>query len=180
MEVSVGGWIVVFMTQVRDASSFAGGATATGFWGGMTLGRIVLAFATAGLGEFKAVMIYLPLGIAFELILWLAPQMVVSAVAAAMFGFITGPVYPAAVVLMTKMLPRSIHVGSIGFATAVGGAGSAVMPFAVGAIVGARGVRSMQPIILAMCVAIAGLWVVIHYIGRSQTKKEDSSPEQEA
>lgn len=87
--------------------------------------------------------------------------------------------YPAAVVLMTKLLPRSLHVGTIGFATAVGGSGSAVVPFAVGAIAQARGVQTLQPIILGICAALAALWAGIEFIGRKQ-KKRGESPEHEA
>ncbi|PHH89612.1 hypothetical protein CDD83_5654 [Cordyceps sp. RAO-2017] len=173
-EVSLGGWLVVFMTKVRHASSFAGGATATGFWGGMTAGRLVLSLVTARLGEFRAMILYLALAIAVELVFWLVPHMVVSAVAAALLGLITGPMYPTAIVLMTKLLPRALHVSALGFATAFGGSGAAILPFAVGAIAQARGVQSLQPIVLAICVVLAVIWGVVHHLD-PRKKKEDVS-----
>lgn len=89
-EVSIGGWIVVFMTKVRGASTLAGSATATGFWGGMTVGRLVLGFVTSRLGGFRAMLLYLGLSIVLELIFWLVPNMVVTAVASALLGMILG------------------------------------------------------------------------------------------
>jgi fucose permease len=89
-EVSIGGWIVVFMTKVRNASTFAGSATATGFWGGMTVGRLVLGFVTSRIGGFRAMLLYLGLAIAIELVFWLVPNMVVTAVASALLGMILG------------------------------------------------------------------------------------------
>lgn len=51
IEVAVGGWIVTFMLRERGAAAFASGMTATGFWLGITLGRLVLGFVTPRIGE---------------------------------------------------------------------------------------------------------------------------------
>lgn len=85
--------------------------------------------------------------------------------------------FPTAVVLITKLLPRSLHVGAIGFATAFGGSGGAVLPFAVGAIAQAKGVQTLQPIILAICVALGTLWV---FLPRPTPKSERASDEEAA
>lgn len=50
VEVAVGGWVVTFMIDVRHASYYDSGMTATGFWLGITVGRVVLGFVTARLG----------------------------------------------------------------------------------------------------------------------------------
>lgn len=78
------------MIRVRNASSFAGGASATGFWGGMTVGRLFLSFLTSRIGENKSMMLYLGLSVIFELIFWLVPNLVASAVSAAMLGMFMG------------------------------------------------------------------------------------------
>ena len=98
---------------------------------------------------------------ALELIFWLVPQFYVSAVAVAFQGFFLGPLFPAAVVAATKLLPRHLHVSAIGFAAAFGGSGAAIFPFAVGAIAQAKGVQVLQPIILALLVVITGLWLCL-------------------
>jgi fucose permease len=55
VEVALGGWIVKFMLEVRKGEEFASGMTATGFWMGITVGRIVLGFVTPRLGEKLAI-----------------------------------------------------------------------------------------------------------------------------
>jgi len=55
IEVALGGWIVVFMIQVRQGAEFASGMTAMGFWLGITVGRVVLGFVTPRLGEKLAI-----------------------------------------------------------------------------------------------------------------------------
>ncbi|KAH3958931.1 hypothetical protein HBI24_007690 [Parastagonospora nodorum] len=161
IEVALGGWIVKFMLEVRDGGQFASGMTATGFWMGVTVGRVVLGFVTPRLGEKLAIAIYLPLTMALELIFWLVPQFYVSAVAVALQGFFLGPLFPAAIVAATKLLPRDLHVSAIGFAAAFGGSGAAIFPFAVGAIAQSKGVQVLQPIILALLGVILGLWLCL-------------------
>lgn len=117
------------MTRVRRASKFSSGASSTGFWAGMTAGRLFLPLLTARIGEFPAVLLYLALSGALELIFWLVPSFVVSAISVALLGVFLGPLFPTAIVLVTKLLPRDQHIGSIGFATAFGGSGGAVFPF---------------------------------------------------
>lgn len=55
--VSLGGWIVQFMIDVRDGGAFASGLVATGFWLGLTVGRVVLGFVTPKIGERLAPMV---------------------------------------------------------------------------------------------------------------------------
>jgi fucose permease len=198
VEVALGGWIVKFMLEVRKGGDFASGMTATGFWMGITVGRIVLGFITPKLGEKLAIavglraspsgnllsifrklssyatvltnitQIYLPITMALELIFWLVPQFYVSAVAVSLQGFFLGPLFPAAVVAATKLLPKHLHVSAIGFAAAFGGSGAAIFPFAVGAIAQSKGVQVLQPVILALLGIILGLWLCLPRIHKKQ------------
>ncbi|KAL9104718.1 MAG: hypothetical protein Q9163_000396 [Psora crenata] len=126
VEVSTGGYIVVFMNQVRHGRPFSSGMTATGFWLGVTVGRIILGFVTPKLGEWLAVIVYIICAIGVQLLFWLVPQFIVSAVAIALVGFFIGPFFPAACLMVTRILPRELHVASIGFSSALGGGGAAV------------------------------------------------------
>lgn len=54
-EVALGGWIVTFMLRVRHGGEFASGMTATGFWLGITAGRVILGFVTGRIGEKLAI-----------------------------------------------------------------------------------------------------------------------------
>ncbi|KAJ9367509.1 hypothetical protein DTO282E5_7803 [Paecilomyces variotii] len=159
IEVALGGWIVTFMRRVRHGEPFASGMTATGFWLGITCGRVVLGFVTPKLGEKLSIVIYSLLAITAGLILWLVPDFYSSAVAVSFQGFFLGPFFPAAVVVATKLLPRNLHVSAIGFAAAVGGVGGSVFPFAMGALAEARGVQVLQPFIIALSASILLLWL---------------------
>ncbi|GJD04128.1 hypothetical protein ColKHC_12953 [Colletotrichum higginsianum] len=150
IEVGLGGWIVTFMLRERDAGEFAAGASSSGFWAGMVAGRAVLGFFTERFGERISVAVYIVCAIVSQLLFWLVPQFIVSAVAISLLGFFIGPLYPAVITVAAKLLPKTIHVSAIGFALALGGAGGTVFPFAVGAIAGKTGVWVLQPIVLAL------------------------------
>ncbi|KAF3762733.1 MFS general substrate transporter [Cryphonectria parasitica EP155] len=161
VEVALGGWIVTFMIKVRQGAAFASGMTATGFWLGLTVGRVFFGFLTPKLGERLALMIYLPAAMGLELLFWLVPQFIVSAVAIALVGFFLGPLFPAVIIAVSKSLPKHLHVSAIGFAAAFGGGGGAVLPFAVGAIAQSKGVAVLQPIVLALLAVQLMLWLAL-------------------
>lgn len=112
--------------------------------------------------------IYLPIAIAFELLFWLVPQFIVSAVAVGLQGFFIGPLFPAVIIAMSKLLPQHLHVSAIGFAAAFGGSGAAVLPFAVGAIAQAKGVQVLQPIILGLLAVIFLVWCGLPKMGKKK------------
>ncbi|KAM6520280.1 hypothetical protein FSOLCH5_005072 [Fusarium solani] len=159
VEVGLGGWVVTFMLRVRKATRLASGASASGFWAGMALGRAVLGFVTERFGERLCISIYLTISIGLELLFWLVPQFIVSAVAIAFLGFFLGPLFPGAVMLTAKLLPAKLHVSAIGFAMAMGGTGGTVFPFAIGAIANSKGVGVLQPIVLALIAVVALVWL---------------------
>ena len=122
--VSIGGWVITFMTRIRHGHPFQSNLTATGFWLGLTFGRVFLGFITPIFGERTSVSIYLALAMCFELIFWLVPSFVASAVAVGFVGFFLGPMFPAVVIVVTKLLPKELHVSSLGFAAGLGGVGA--------------------------------------------------------
>jgi fucose permease len=132
-----------------------------GFWLGLTFGRVILGFVTGKVGEKFAIAVYLVICMGLELCFWLIPNFVASAIFAAWLGFFLGPLFPAAIVVATKLLPRRLHVSAIGFAAAFGGGGAAVLPFAVGAIAQVKGVQVLQPIALALLTMILALWCLL-------------------
>ncbi|RAH41575.1 MFS transporter [Aspergillus brunneoviolaceus CBS 621.78] len=158
IEVAIGGWIVVFMTSVRHGSPFASGMAGTGFWLGVALGRFVLGFVTPRIGEKRSIILYILLAIALEMVFWLVPEFVVSAVAVALVGFFLGTIFPSVVVVATRLLPKHLHVAAIGFAAAFSMGGGAVFPFAIGAIAQAKGVTVLQPILVAMLAVALLIW----------------------
>ncbi|KAL3474277.1 MFS general substrate transporter [Aspergillus californicus] len=169
-EVAIGGWIVTFLMRVRDGGDFASGMGSTGFWLGITFGRVLLGFVTPRVGEKVSIVIYSVLAITFNLILYLVPNFYASIIAVSFQGFFLGPFFPGAVVVATRLLPKALHVSAIGFAAAFGASGAAVMPFAVGAVAQARGVQVLQPFAIGLSVGILLLWLALPRMPRMRVR----------
>ncbi|EFY91605.1 hypothetical protein MAC_02490 [Metarhizium acridum CQMa 102] len=169
VEVALGGWIVIFMLRVRHGEAFASGMSAVGFWLGITAGRAVLGFVTPRVGVKLSTALYIVAAGLLELIFWLVPQFYVSVVAVAFQGFFLGPMFPNAVLVAQKLLPRQHHVVVIGFAAAFGGCGAAVLPFLTGILAQAKGPMVLQPIVLALLAVMLGIWLCFP---RAETKRE--------
>jgi fucose permease len=173
IEVSLGGWTVTFMIRVRGTAPFDAGISATAFWLGITIGRVVLGFVTGRIGEKLAILIYFAMALGLHLIFYLVPSIVASFLAVSLEGFFLGPMFPAAIVAATKLLPPHLHVSGVGFAAALGATGACVLPFAVGAIAQAKGVQVLMPCVLAFLVADAGIWGFLPNKGLSKAGKND-------
>lgn len=117
---------------------------------------------------------YLIAAMALQLLFWLVPEFYVSAIAVSLVGFFLGPLFPAAVVTTSKVLPPYLHVSAIGFAAALGGGGAAVFPFAVGALAQVRGVQVLQPIILALMAVLLVVWLCLPRL--QDRRREDDDP----
>ncbi|KAL2697544.1 hypothetical protein AAEP93_011448 [Penicillium crustosum] len=177
VEVALGGWVVTFMKKVRHAAPFASSMTSTGFWLGITLGRVILGFVTPLIGEKIAISIYISLDIAFCLILYLVPNFYAGAVAVSLQGFFLGPLFPAVVIVTTKLLPKHLHVSAIGFAAAFGGGGAAVLPFIVGVLAQAKGVEVLMPFIIALSGAMLLLWNCLPRVPRDRSASANNDRE---
>ncbi|KAM3529905.1 hypothetical protein MY4038_005207 [Beauveria bassiana] len=168
VEVALGGWIVTFMSKVRKQDDFSSGMSAAGFWLGITFGRAILGFVTPKIGVKLAMSIYIGCAAALELIFWLVPQFIVSAVAVSLQGFFLGPMFPGVVLVASKLLPKHLHVVVIGFAAAFGGCGAAILPFVTGLLVQGSGPTVLQPIILALSVVMLVVWLLLPRIDKKR------------
>ncbi|KAK6207603.1 hypothetical protein QIS74_12684 [Colletotrichum tabaci] len=168
VEVSLGGWIVEFLLQVRKGEAFASGMGATGYWLGITLGRILLPFVTNLIGLKIAVTVYLAAAMAAELVFWLVPNFYASIIAVGLQGFFIGPMFPHAISAVTSLLPQHLHVVVIGFVAALGGCGASLLPFAVGMLAQRFSVTALQPFILACLGLSLVIWLFIPHAKKSK------------
>lgn len=161
-EVAFGGWITTFMIVVRNGNKDKMGYVTTGFWTGLTVGRMTLGFVTGYIKhEDMLVAIYLCLSIAFILLFWLVPVLVASALFAALFGFCIGPLFPTVVVVAVQKLPKWLHVSGVGFSAALGGAGAAIIPFINGVVANDFGPKVVGPFVFSLFAAMFLTWLVV-------------------
>src|SRR3981189_2508617 len=118
--ISPSNWFVIMEVRQGDPSTM--GYTATGFWLGITIGRMLMGHTPTGkLGQKRIVYIYLLLTLLLYLLFWLIPSIVASSVAIALVGISLGPIYPCTMNVLSKLVEdRELLVAVVGF---VGGLG---------------------------------------------------------
>ncbi|KAL4802965.1 major facilitator superfamily domain-containing protein [Aspergillus unguis] len=165
-EITLGGWLVQFLVAVSHGDPEKVGYVASIFWCGFTLGRIALADVTHRFGERRMVFIYLALALAFQLMFWLIPSILVNAISVCLLGFFIGPFYPVGLYVLTQVIPQDLHLGAIGFTASFGSIGCAAFPFMTGAIASRAGVEVLQPIMIGLLIGLGIFWALVPKEGR--------------
>ncbi|KIO26091.1 hypothetical protein M407DRAFT_15159 [Tulasnella calospora MUT 4182] len=169
VEVTIGGWIFTYLVKERGGGPSAGYVSA-GFFGGLTLGRLVLLPINDLIGHKRVVYVYSILAIALEFTVWFVPNLIGNAVAVSLVGLLLGPFYPIAMNVIAGLIPRRLLAGSIGWIGAFGPTGAALLPFMTGALASKYGVQVLQPLLIAMMAAQIVLWF---FVTRAKVSRED-------
>jgi fucose permease len=137
------------------------GNVTSGFWGGITVGRFVLTHFAHKIGEKTAVIGLVVGAAAFQLLVWLVPNIIGDAVAEAIVGLFLGPVYPCATAVFSRLLPRNIQITSLGFVGSMGSSGGAIAPFFTGLLAQKVGTVVLHPICLGLFVVMEITWFML-------------------
>ncbi|KAF4612446.1 hypothetical protein D9613_003977 [Agrocybe pediades] len=144
VEVTIGGWSVTFIRNVRGGGP-SSGYISSGFFGGLTVGRILLLWVNSKIGERLVVFIYAFLALSLEFVVWFVPSLIGDAIAVSIVGLLLGPMFPIIMNQSKHIIPRRILTASIGWISGLGQAGSALFPFITGALAEKHGIKSLQP-----------------------------------
>ncbi|KAG8691080.1 hypothetical protein FRC11_006987, partial [Ceratobasidium sp. 423] len=160
-ETTTGGWIVSFLLKERNADPDTVGYVASGFWGGLAVGRLLLGQMSPYIGlkrEKHLVHIYIGVALLMTVLVWKVPSFVGNAFCTAIVGFVLGPIFPTSLSLATKLLPTEIHMTALATMSSFASIGSAFYPFVTGVLANAKGVAVLQPMMLGILSVMAGLW----------------------
>lgn len=132
-EVAMGGWIVTYLLDYRGANNTYG-YVASGFWGGLALGRLFLTRPLHKyLGGRRALTVVSSLAILFLILTWVIPNNYAASACVCILGALIGPNYPLMITVVTLgMIPRRIQVVALTIVSSFGLSGGALLPFIVG------------------------------------------------
>lgn len=165
-EVLLGGWIVSFLFDYRDAAT-SYGYVLSGFWGGLTLGRLTLTRPLHRYVGARRSILVLAVGTIVMIILtWSVESSLASGVFVSIAGTMIGPTYPLMITVVSGMLPRKIQVVSLTIMTAFGSSGGAIFPFVTGLIAQAAGTYVVLPIFIASYTVMAITWIALPNVER--------------
>lgn len=165
-EVSISGWVISFLISYRHSSPSHVGYVTSGFWAGITLGRFLLSHPAHRVGEKRAVLALIFGATAFQLLVWLVPNVIGEAVAVAIVGLLLGPIYPCATAVYAKLIPARLQMSSLAAISALGSSGGAVAPFFTGLLAQEVGTWVLHPICVGLFAGMVGCWVALPRIER--------------
>ncbi|CAO3670492.1 unnamed protein product [Umbelopsis ramanniana] len=166
-EVTFGSWSFSFLTEVRGGDPVKLGQVTSGYWAGLTFGRIFLGTITARFGEKRMVALYLVVTSAIIILIWQATPLAVDLTGLVILGMALGPIFPTTVSMVSQILPRYLHTTAIGFLVGLGQGGAALFPFVNGQIAGKAGIIGMMPFTLALSLAMLASWIFMPSNGPS-------------
>ncbi|KAJ3533981.1 hypothetical protein NM208_g7742 [Fusarium decemcellulare] len=155
---AAGGWVVEYLVVHRHGALDKVGYVPTGFWAGLFLGRLLLAEPTHRFGEQRSIMCLSLVCLVFQLLFWLVPNLVASAVAFSLMGFFFGPFFATGMSVASRMFPRKIQSTALGLVFVLAQAGAAIFPSLTGLIATRAGVQVLQPVILGLIVGGSICW----------------------
>jgi fucose permease len=161
LEVSVGGWMFSFLTEERHESEELSGLAVSGYWFGLTIGRLVLGKVSEKLDNRRLIELCLAGVVAGVLLVWLVPVGVAMAAGLWLMGFSLGPIFPTTIAMMSGLVPARILPSAIGFLASFGSMGAAFLPAVAGALAEQIGLWVLMPYVIGLTVVLLGLWAAL-------------------
>lgn len=165
-EVSLGGWIVSYLVDYRHTST-SYGYVLSGFWGGLTVGRLMFTRPLhKWFGARRSITGLVILTITAVALAWVNKNTIVLSVFVSIAGALIGPLYPLMITDVAAMLPRKIQVVSMTIMTAFGLSGGAIFPFLTGLLAESAGTYVVLPIFIASYSVVLILWLCLPNVER--------------
>ncbi|DAA77910.1 TPA_exp: putative MFS transporter [Trichophyton benhamiae CBS 112371] len=166
--ITVGGWLVEYLVQERKGDLSRVGYVPTGYFGGIMLGRLLLAEPAHRLGEKPVILVCSLCCLALQIVFWRVNNIIADSVVVSVFGFLSGPFFASGMSVASKLIPTHIHTAALGLIFVVAQAGGTVFPAVTGAIASKAGVSVLQPILVGL-IALMGLsWAFVPSVDRKR------------
>lgn len=158
VEVSLGSWTYSLLTEARRVAALPASRMISGYWVGLTLGRVALGHIADRAGPRRLIQLAI-IGVALALVLvWFAPSVWLAALGLLLTGFCLGPIFPSSIALISQHVSPRLQQSAIGFAASLGSMGAALFPFLAGMLAQRAGLGSLPPYALGLAVVMFGLW----------------------
>jgi fucose permease len=160
-EVSIGNWAYTVQTTSRGIPDWIAGYSLSGYWLGLTAGRLGMGQMVKYWGAVHTINFSLTLMMAGLLTWWLLPGLWLTL---PVIGFALSTIFPAMIWLTPRRVPAAIVPAAIGFLASVGSLGAAAIPALLGQIADRAGLEIIPILLLpiASSMVILHRWLVQH------------------
>ncbi|PPR07674.1 hypothetical protein CVT24_003817 [Panaeolus cyanescens] len=146
-------FMVTYLLATRNANPNTAGYVTAGFWGGITIGRLVW-------GHYTSRFLSKCLGLALQITIWVVNSNVQNAVAASVIGALYGPLFPACLTLANDLLPGEIRMVSMALISAFASIGAALFPFVAGTVASSQGIHTLTYVTVPLAAGISVFWAL--------------------
>lgn len=172
-EVSLGNWSFSFLTETRHGPTLQSGWIVSGYWFGLTLGRVVLARVAQRVGNRSLIQGCL-VGVVIGLsLVWLVPVQAAAAIGLGLTGFSLGPIYPTTIALMPKLVTARLLPSAIGFMASISAVGGSLFPWTVGNLSQRLGLWALLPFVILLTGGMLFIWLAL--LGKPSKAENDAA-----
>jgi fucose permease len=158
-EVSLGSWSYSLLTQERHQMALYAAWMVSGYWLGLTLGRIALGRVGDRLGSRRLINLCLAGVVVGVLLVWVAPIGAVAALGLWLTGFSLGPIFPTTIAVISELVAPRLQQSAIGFAASLGSMGAAAFPWIAGNLAQHLGLWTLLPFVVVLTAGMLVLWL---------------------
>ena len=167
-EVGLGNWGYSFLTLARSGPALFSAWVISGYWCGLTLGRLTLANLIPRLGIRRMITLCLGGTVLGVLLAWVLPGIWGAACGFCLIGFALGPLYPTMIALMPQLVAPRLVSSAIGFLACLGCSGGALFPWLAGNLVQHLGYWTLLPFALVLTLLMWGVWLMLKRVPVAQ------------
>ncbi|HLK01334.1 MAG TPA: MFS transporter [Streptosporangiaceae bacterium] len=160
VEAGVGNWGFSYLVQARSLPGQLAGYSISGYWLGLTLGRLLISPAAARIGASTVGVMYACMAgvIAATAAAWVSPAAVLASVALVLLGFFLGPIFPTMMAITPRLTPARLVPSAIGVLNAAAVGGGSALPWLAGAIAQDSGIWIILPFTLSLALLQLAIW----------------------
>lgn len=158
VEVSMGTWSYSLLTEERHQDALLSGWAVSGYWLGLTLGRLILGHVGERIGNKRLIQWCLAGVVVGVLLVWAAPLEIISAAGLVLTGFSLGPLFPTTITLVSSLVPARVVATAIGFAASLGSMGAAFFPWFTGNLAQWVGLWTLLPFMVLLTIGMLVVW----------------------
>ncbi len=160
-EISLGHWSYSFLTEYRHETTELAGWLVSGYWLGLTVGRIAIAPLAHKLGS-KGIINTCLIGVVCGLLIFnLISLSLTSGFGLLLTGFCLGPILPTAFAFLSNVIPSHLLMGAISFIASLSSLGKALFPWLAGNVAEGLGLEMFLPYVILLAVAMVACWIIV-------------------
>ena len=174
VEASTGVWTFTLLTEARGMAPSDAGWVVSLFWGGLTGGRLLAAFAGARLQPRPMLWIALSGVLLGTVVVWLDVSPLITYAGILLAGWACGPIFPTLVAMTPERLGPKHAANAVGFQIAAAALGLSLLPAFVGIAAGEFGVHIIAVLLVAQAAALMVVYLLLDRVSITSSKPTDT------